>query len=226
MQQRHSVQHPVTIALRGPRSCLTALLLLLSTSAHAELQTYRFDPLHTQVIVFVQHLGFSSAVARLRVQQGWFQFDPADWSSARTDLEIDLASLDLGDSKWNDSVKSAQFLDLQRWPQARFSSQRVEKTGADSGILHGELTLRGVSRPLDIAFRLNRIGMDPYRFAQKAGFSGSAHFLRSDFGMRRFAEVVGDNLELRIEVEGLRSDAAGPASSTPTTVSGHATEKH
>lgn len=226
MQPYRSAQHAVTTALRGALGCLPVLLLLVSGPVHAELQTYRYDPLHTQIIVFVQHLGFSNAVARLRLKQGWFQFDPDDWSSARTELEIDLASLDLGDGKWNDSVKSAQFLDLTRWPQASFRSRGVEKTTEDSGILHGELTLRGVSRPVDVAFRLNRIGVDPYRFAPKAGFSGSTRFLRSDFGMRRFADVVGDMLELRIEVEGSPGKDTRQKPSTSMERSENATEKH
>ena len=75
--------------------------------------------------------------------------------------------------------------------------------------MHGDLTLHGVTRPVDLEYKLNRVGNDPYTFHRKAGFSARATIRRGDFGMKRYEDVVGETVELRIEVEGIRDrDAA------------------
>jgi polyisoprenoid-binding protein YceI len=194
---------------------LVAMLVLaasaLPATAAAAPETYRFDPVHTQVWFSAEHQGFSHPLGRLRVKEGWFAFDAQDWSASRVDVTIDLASADLGDGKWNDTVKSGQFLDVERWPTARYVGHSVEKTGAAAGVIHGELYFRGDSRPVDVAFTLNRVGSDPYLFKRKAGFSATAVLQRSAFGMKRYADVVGENVTLRLEIEGIRDgDAAAP----------------
>jgi len=194
------------------RVLAVVLLLALAPAATcaAGAQAWRFDPVHTQVTFFVDHLGFAKAAGRLRVSQGWFRFDPDDWSSAAVDVTIDLASVDMGDPRWSETVRSGQFFNTERWPTARFVSRSVDTGGQAPGraVLRGDLTLHGVSQPLDLAVTFNRIGRDPYAFKRKAGFSAQAIVKRSAFGMTRYAEVVGDEVELRIEVEGIDDDKA------------------
>ena len=168
-------------------------------------QTYVLDPVHTQIVFFADHLGFSHGIGRIRVKSGWFQFDPDDWSSARADVVVDVGSLDMGESAWSEKVRSAQFLDTAKWPTARFIGNRLEKTSANAGTLHGELWLRGVHRNVDLDVTFNRAGGDPYAFKTKAGFTARAQLDRFDFGMQTYRDAVGAPVELRIEVEGIRS---------------------
>jgi len=197
---------------------LTALLAVIAAvapgrAAAADATTWRFDPVHTQITFFVDHLGFAHAAGRVRVASGWFRFDPENWSDAAVDVTIDLASLDMGEAKWSEAVRSGQFLDVARWPTARFVAQSLDTNGQPNGqaILRGELTLRGQTRPVELAVTFNRIGRDPYAFKRKAGFSARATLQRSAFGMKRYAEVVGETIELRIEVEGIADgQAANP----------------
>ncbi|HUD40616.1 MAG TPA: YceI family protein [Dokdonella sp.] len=179
-------------------------------AAAAGATTWRFDPVHTQITFFVDHLGFAQAAGRVRVAGGWFRFDPDDWSSAAVEATIDLASLDMGDAKWSEAVHSGQFLDVERWPTARFVAQALDTGGQPKGqaILRGQLTLRGQTRPVELAVTFNRIGRDPYAFKRKAGFSARTTLARSAFGMKRYAEVVGETIEVRIEVEGIADDQA------------------
>lgn len=170
---------------------------------------YRFDPVHTQVWFVTDHQRFSHPQGRARVKDGWFQFDERDWSQSRVDVEIDLAAVDMGDAKWTDTVRSGQLLDIARWPTARYTSKSVEKKDDKTGVIHGELTFHGATRPIDVEFTVNHIGNDPYAFKQKAGFSAKAVLRRSDFDMKRYADVIGENIELRFEIEGLADrDAA------------------
>jgi polyisoprenoid-binding protein YceI len=213
------VQRPVVVIdehfcqaprMRSIHAIATFVLaaLFAAPAAYGAAEVYRFDPVHTQIWFTADHQRFSHPQGRLRVKSGWFQLDEKDWSSGRTDVEIDMTSADMGDAKWSDMVRSGQFLDAGRWPTARFISKSVEKKDAKSGVIHGDLTLHGETKPVDVEFTLNRIGNDPYQFKQKAGFSAKAVLHRSDFGIKRYAEVVAENIELRFEVEGIRDGGA------------------
>jgi polyisoprenoid-binding protein YceI len=185
-----------------------ALAIASSAACAGELHTYRLDPTHTQIVFFVDHLGLSKGIGRLKIDQGWFQFDPDDWTRSRVDLTILPGSLDMGDAKWTDAVLAARFFDAQRWPRARFSSDSVRRIEGNDGVIEGYLDWRGVKQPVQLRIRFNQIRKDPYSFKTKAGFSASASMSRFDFGMQRYRDVIGEQIELRIEVEGIRDARA------------------
>ncbi len=165
---------------------------------------YRFDPVHTQILFSVSHLGFSQPSGRLHVKSGFIHFDKNDWPGSKVEAVVDIASLDMGDAAWNAKLRSWEFFGADKHPIAQFVSISVEKTGEHSGIVHGKLILLGITRPLDLAVTFNRAGVDPYSLKYTAGFSATATIKRSDFGMKKYLPDVGDKIELRIEVEGLR----------------------
>ena len=183
--------------------------------ARADADVYRFDPVHSQVWFTADHQRFSKPQGRLRVKDGWFRFDPKDWTSAHVDVAVDLAGVDLGDPKWNAMVASGQFLDTKRWPTARYVSTTIEPRDATHARVHGELDFRGVKKPLDLDVTLNRVGTDPYAFRQKAGFSATATLDRFAFGMDRYKDVVAAAIELRLEIEGVRDRNAADKSGDP-----------
>ncbi|HET9031904.1 MAG TPA: YceI family protein [Dokdonella sp.] len=180
-------------------------LSLSSTVSAAEPQTWLLDPVHTQIVFFADHLGFSHGIGRLKIKQGWFQFDADDWSTARADIVIDMDSLDMGDANWTEKVRGKAFLDTRKSPTAHYIGHSLEKKTANSGILHGELWIRGNRRDVDLDVTFNGAGNDPYAFKTKAGFTATTTLNRFDFGMTSFRDVVAGPVELRIEVEGIRS---------------------
>ena len=197
-------------------------LLSAAGAASAAPRDYRFDTVHTQVFFSTSHLGYSHPSGRLRVSAGFVRFDADDWKTAQVDVTVDVASLDMGDAAWNDKLRSREFLAAERYPTARFVSKSVEKTGERSGVVHGALTLLGATRPLDLAVTFNKAGVDPYTFRSTIGFSASASLKRSAFGMVKYLPDVGDVVDLRIEVEGLRDrdaqeNAAPAPNQTPQT---------
>ena len=187
---------------------LAAAGLATAPGVRAEAVVYRFDPPHTQIFFSADHQKFSHPVGRLKVKDGWFQFDDRDFSTAKVDVEIDMKSADIGDDKWSETIRGGQLLDADKYPTARYTSKSVEKNGDNRGVIHGDLTLHGVTKPVDVEFTLNRVGNDPYRFKQKAGFSAKATIKRADFGISRYTDVIGENIELRFEIEGLRDGGA------------------
>ncbi len=181
-----------------------ALAAVLLASGNATASDYRFDPVHTQILFSVSHLGFSHPTGRLHVKSGFIHFDDGDWPASKVDVTIDTASLDMGDGAWNAKVRSWELLDADKHPAAQFVSTAVEKTAERSGVVHGKLTLLGVTRPLDLAITFNRAGVDSYSLKYTAGFSATATLKRSDFGMKKYLPDVGDQIDIRIEAEGLR----------------------
>src|SRR6202011_4128643 len=142
------------------------------------------------------------------VKSGFIQFDENDWTHAKVEAVIDMASVDMGDAAWNAKLRSWEFFGADKHPTAQFVSDKVEKSGERSGIVHGRLSLLGVTRSLDLAVTFNRAGMDSYSLHYTAGFSASATLKRSDFGMKKYLPDVGDEVTIHIEAEGLRDRGA------------------
>jgi polyisoprenoid-binding protein YceI len=192
-----------------------SLLLALPAFAAAGARDYRFDTVHTQILFNVSHLGFSHPTGRLHVKSGFVHFDGDDWSTAKVDALIDAASIDMGEAAWNDKLRSHEFFAAERYPTAHFVSTGVEKTGDKTGIVHGKLTLLGVTRALDLQVTFNRAAVDAYTFRWVAGFSATAHLKRSDFGMLKYLPDIGDAVDIRIEAEGLRDKDAQESAPQP-----------
>jgi len=198
--------------------CLLALLPA-AVSARQTLAEYRLDPVHTRVMFAVEHAGFSRALGTVSGSTGTLAFDPADWSRARVDVRVPIARADLGDADWNKATLAKSLLDAEGHPDARFVSTRVEPVDATHARVHGDLTLRGVTREVVLDVTLNaarRHPMPPFR--RTAGFSATARISRADFGITAWKSVIGDEVELRIEAEatydGKADDDDAPADDT------------
>jgi polyisoprenoid-binding protein YceI len=207
-----SLEVPVT----SLRLFFIAIGLLGACTAHAA-GDFRFDPVHTQIFFSIDHSGYSKSTGRFAVRDGYFSFDGAEWSKAKVDATIDIASLDMGNAGWSDKLKSS-FFDSTTYPTAHFVSKSVDKTGDKTGVIHGELTLLGKTKPVDLQLTFNRAAADGYTLHYVAGFSATATLKRSAWGMTRSTESIGDDVTLRIEVEGIRDGDAQKQSS--------ATEQH
>lgn len=203
-----------------------AVLMLAAAPVSARTLTYRIDPVHTQILFSVDHDGYSHPVGRMRVRAGWLRFDEDDWSDAKVVVDIDTASVDLGDKDWNDAVTGTRFLDAKEFPLAHFESASVTigakqrdaqhcvhlqyespvctknaQPAERAGVLHGNLTLRGVTRALSIPFTVNRVGFTIFGTQTLAGFSAQTTLDRMQFGMMAFPKAVGTQVSVRLEVE-------------------------
>ncbi|KGI78726.1 polyisoprenoid-binding protein [Oleiagrimonas soli] len=195
------------MSIRRRLACVL-LLALTPIGAQAASHLYRFDPVHSQILFSISHNGYSHALGRLHIARGWLRFDPDDWSTAQTELDIDVGSVDMGDAGWSRTVRERSLLDAKAHPTAHFVSTSVRKTGDDIGTIDGKLTLRGVTRPVQIQVRLNRIGRTIFEMKTVAGFSGSAQLDRNAFGITRNPGSIGRTVTVRLEIEALRDDDA------------------
>lgn len=193
------------------RSCTIGLLLCLAAclpfaAARAASESYRYDTVHSQIIFSISHDGYSRPFGRLHISKGWLHFDPDDWSSASTELDIDLAGVDMGDAEWNAAVCKPDLLDCKQQRYAHFVSTGVERKNDQHGVLHGELTLRGITQKLDIPFTLNRVARTIYGMHRIAGFSAAVTLDRRTFGSTAYAGSIGQDVSVWLELEGIRDD--------------------
>lgn len=190
---------------------LSIAALLPLAAAHAASATYRYDTVHSQVLFSISHDGYSRPFGRMHIARGWLRFDPQDWTRSATELDIDLAGVDMGDAAWNAAVCKPALLDCAAHRYAHFTSSRVERKDDQHGILHGRLSLRGVSLPLDIPFTFNREATTLYGLHDVAGFSATAALDRKAFGITAYGNSIGQQVSVWLELEAIRDDKAAPS---------------
>ena len=190
-------------------SILRGLLLLGCVLAPlAQAAEYRFDPVHSAVVFFVDHDGYSDSVGRLKIARGWFRFDPKDWADSRVVADIALGSVDMDDKDWDRVVAGSDFLDAKAHPYAHFVSTSVQKTGPDTGIVYGQLSLRGHTEGIAFPFRFNKRAFTIFGLHTVAGFTGIATLDRKLWGMRAFDSVIGVRVKVLLEIEGIADSSA------------------
>jgi polyisoprenoid-binding protein YceI len=166
---------------------------------------YQIDPVHTRVAFLISHAGFSRAIGTFSGSHGGLDFDPEDWSSAKVDVTVPIATLDLGDDKWRDKILDATFFDVEKFREAHFVATKIEKSGETTAKITGELTLHGVTRPVTLDATLNALRRHPLSLRKTVGFSATGTLSRKDFGMDAWESVVADQVQLIIEVEASRT---------------------
>lgn len=193
----------------NPRPHVVVALVLMSLSglpARAASAVYQLDPVHTRVMIAVEHAGFSKAIGTVSGSSGRLQFDPEDWTIARLEVSVPLQRLDLGDEKWNQAAMARNLLDVEEFPTATFVSTRIEPIDPQHASVYGTLTLHGVPREVKLEVTLNALKRHPLPpFRRTAGFSATATLSRADFGIDAWKSVIGDSVELRLEVEATRT---------------------
>ncbi|TAL85066.1 MAG: YceI family protein [Rhodanobacter sp.] len=197
-------------AKRILRGSWLLLLLLLPALAQAQSASYRYDTVHSQILFSISHDGYSRPFGRLHIARGWLRFDPQHWSRSATVLDIDLAGLDMGDADWDKAVLKPALLDLAGARYAHFVSTSVQQKDKHHGILHGNLTLRGITRPVTIAFTFNRLAPTIYGLHTVAGFSATATLDRRDFGITAYPDSIGQHVTIWLQIEAIRDDRATP----------------
>ncbi len=165
---------------------------------------YAFDKAHTQILFFINHLGFSNSQGEFLDYDGQFVIDEENPENSNVEVDIKVAGLDLDDDKWNEHVLGADFFDAETYPSITFKSTDVKLTGDNTAEVTGDLTMHGVTKPVTLHMTHNKSGVHPYSGKYVAGFSGETTVKRSDFGMTYGLPGIGDDVHIRLEVEGIR----------------------
>ena len=180
--------------------------LICATPALAT--TYTLEPDYTQVVFGWDHLGFSHPTAQIAQGTGTLEFDPMQPTMASLHVALPVGLLATGVPGLDEHLKSEDFFDVMRFPQASFVSTRVVKgSGEDRLAVTGNLTIHNVTRPVTLDVHVLKVGTNPRSEVATVGFAATARIKRSDFGLGAFVPQVSDEISLQISCQGAESKA-------------------
>lgn len=174
--------------------------------------TWSIDPVHSDVSFSVRHMMVSKVRGRFAGVAGQIATaaDPAGSSATAT---IDMTSIDTGNEQRDNHIRSADFFDVEKYPTMTYRSTGVRSDGHGQGyVVDGELSLHGVTRPLQLAVEVNGFGPDGFG-GTRAGFSATGEINRRDFGidismpLDGGGVVVSDKVALLLEIEAVLTPA-------------------
>lgn len=167
--------------------------------------SYKIDPAHAAVAFIVNHVGFSNVIGRFDTVGGDVTFDKDAVEKSVVNVTIDTTSVDTNHAKRDEHLRSPDFFNAKEFPKMTFKSTKIEKTGDKTGKLHGDLTMLGVTKPVVLDVTFNKDGVSPASKLETAGFSARGTVKRSEFGMKYGVPAIGDDIQLLIEVEAVKS---------------------
>lgn len=136
--------------------------------------------------------------------QGNVQVNDADMPKSAVEVTVQTDSLKMMDRQQADMLKDSDFFDVDRFPQMTFRSEKVERTGAETLKIDGFLTLRGVTRPMTLDVTVSDRKPNAAPGAPYARVRAKGTIKRSDFGMTKYVDLVGDNVEISITTDAWR----------------------
>jgi polyisoprenoid-binding protein YceI len=188
------------------RAICAAVLLAVTTLASANAaETYTIDTKgqHAFVDFRIKHLGYSWLYGRFNDFSGAFVIDRDNPANSRVEVEIDTTSVDTNHAERDKHLRGKDFLNVDAHPKARFVSTSVEPAGDGKGVIKGDLTLNGVTKPIEIAVEEIGHGPDPWG-GYRAGFLGKTTLKLADFAIDYDLGPASRTVELTLSIEGVR----------------------
>ena len=136
--------------------------------------------------------------------KGTLKVDDANVVQSRVDVEVNTTSIQMLDVQQTNMLKDSDFFDVGHFPQMTFHSTRIERTSEDTLRVEGDVTLRGVTRPMTLAVTVSDRRPDAAPGARYARFKAVGTIKRSEFGMTKYIDMVGDTVEISIATEARR----------------------
>ena len=183
----------------------------LNASAPVAMVIFNLDPAHTMVQFKVRHLGLSTVTGRFATFTGSFQLDPASGQAGNAALSIDVASINTDNDRRNAHLKSPDFFNADSFPKITFQSTSIQKLTGNKYKVNGNLTMRGVTKPVTLDGELAGTRQTPRGWLAALSLTGTVK--RKDFGLMwdRVTEgvaIVADDITMQIDIEANEAKAA------------------
>ncbi|NUP43945.1 MAG: YceI family protein, partial [Streptomyces sp.] len=173
---------------------------------------WTIDPAHSSVGAVAQHLGISSVHGRFTEFAGRVEIAPDEVEKSRVEAVIRAASIDTGNGMRDDHLRSPDFLDVDKHPEITYRSTGLTAAGADRWTVHGQLTLHGVVRPVDLDLAYLGTGADPWG-GTRAAFRATTELRREDFAMnynqvlQAGIAAIGTTLKVELDIQAVQGEA-------------------
>lgn len=162
---------------------------------------YRLDPRHSSLLFDVDHFGYSRFVARFDKVEATLDANTAEPEKSRLSVTVKAASVDTNVRELDSMVTGPDLLDAARYPDIRFETTALRRTGAKTGEMTGNLTMHGKTKPVTLEVTFNGGSPDPLTGDDTLGFSARGAFNRADWGLSAWWPAVGNDVNVRIEAE-------------------------
>lgn len=171
---------------------------------------YNIDPAHSLIGFAVRHLEINWVEGRFKDFKGTINFDEKDVTKSSVEFTANVASVDTEVEARDKHLRTADFFDVEKYPEMTFRSTRVERKGKDGYVLHGDLTLKGVTKPVALPFTVTGAVKDPWGNT-RFGVEAHTKINRRDFGVN-YGNAFAGGLDVGNEVTiDLRLEAVQPA---------------
>jgi polyisoprenoid-binding protein YceI len=173
---------------------------------------WTIDPAHSSVGAVAQHLGISSVHGRFTDFSGHIEIAPDEVEKSRVEAVIRAESITTGNGMRDTHLCSADFLDIEKYPEITYHSTGLTTAGADRWTVHGELTLHGIVRPVDLDLAYLGTGADPWG-GTRAAFRATTELRREDFAMNYNQVVqagiaaIGTTLKVELDIQAVQGES-------------------
>ena len=167
---------------------------------------WHIDAAHSEIQLSVKHMMIATVRGKFARFSGTIEADEQNPTAARVEVQIEAASIDTGNEQRDAHLRSPDFLNVEQYPYITFKSTRVERLDEDHGRLHGELTIRDVTRPVVLEVEYAGMARSPWG-TTNAGFSARTTINRKDWGLNWNVALetggwlVSDEIKVNVEIE-------------------------
>ena len=179
-------------------------MLPLPATAQAAPETYTIDNSHTYPHFSYTHLGFSKQTQKFDKTTGNVVLDRAA-KTGSADVTIDATSVNTGHALFNQHIQGADYFDTAKYPTITFKSSKMTFNGDEPVSLAGDLTIKGVTKPVTLAITHFQCMPHPMLKVQACGANATATVKRSEFNMGKNVPYVGDEITLNLAIEAARA---------------------
>jgi polyisoprenoid-binding protein YceI len=172
--------------------------------------TWTIDAAHSNVEFAVKHMMISTVKGSFQKVEGELRFDERNLAASAVNARIDVASITTYNEMRDNHLRTGDFFDVEQWPDITFTSTRVEPRGEDRFTVYGDLTVRGITRPVALEAELEGVvEKDPYGM-RRAGFTATTEISRKEFGITWNAALetggvaVGDTVKITLHIAAVR----------------------
>ncbi|QID17985.1 YceI family protein [Nitrogeniibacter mangrovi] len=180
----------------------TLFAVTLASPAFAAPLTYTIDNKHTFPRFSYSHFGFTTQQSRFNHTSGTVVYD-AEAKTASVDITIDMKSVDTGSELFNEHIQEADFLDTATYPTATFKSTKVIFDGDTPSRIEGEMTMKGVTRPVTLTVTSFKSMAHPMLKKPAIGANATTTVKRTEFNAGKYAPAVSDEVTITIAIEAI-----------------------
>ena len=178
-----------------------AIALMVGAPVAAQTSQWQLDPAHSSAQFAVRHMGISNVRGTFTKLSGTARYEPADSKNDSVEVTIEVASVDSRVEMRDNDLRSDHFFDVQKYPTITFRSTKVESAGADKLKITGDLTIRGITKPVTLDVDGPSKPVKDGQGRLHMGVSATATVNRTDFGMTGYQGIVGNEVTLTIDAE-------------------------